>query len=168
MKSSWSQHGSFQLFRKLAYGFGDSNLISFDFEVLRMPYTTSPSNSCAQKWKEKPVSVIILFGGLASTLLLFPWEKKKILIYLFNKNVTFMEIFSIIAMTLISHYITSMQMSVCTNCIALKLILSCEWKLWQPLLSLQFYQKSTRWNHGNNMWHTSTKKSWLHQSQYIL
>lgn len=36
--------------------------------------------------------MIILFGSLASTLLLFLW-KKKILIYLFNKNVTFMEIF---------------------------------------------------------------------------
>lgn len=50
-------------------------------------------------------------------------------------------------------------MSVCTNCIALKLILSCEWKLWQPLLSLQFYQKSTQWNHGNKMWHKKTSTS---------
>lgn len=57
-------------------------------------------------------------------------------------------------------------MSVCTNCIALKRILSCEWKLWQPLLSLRFYQRSTQWNHGNNMWHIK-KKQW-NQSQHIL
>lgn len=50
-------------------------------------------------------------------------------------------------------------MSACTNCIALKLIPSCEWKLWQPLLSLQFYQKSPRWNHGNEMWHQKTRTS---------
>lgn len=50
-------------------------------------------------------------------------------------------------------------MSACTNCIALKLILSCEWKLWQPLLSLQFYQKSPWRNHGNKMWHQKTMTS---------
>lgn len=154
MKLSWSQHGSFQLFRKLAYGFRDDNLIFFFFfwwRGIRVVYAVSPNNRCVKEKASLCPFVIMLFWYLSTPLPLH-WY-----IYLII-NMSFLWNYFL---SLPQHpsYISSHQMSACTNCIALKLILSCEWKLWQPLLSLQFYLKSPWRNHGNKMWHQKTMTS---------
>lgn len=66
-----------------------------------------------------------------------------------DKSIFSTAAFSTIATTLIPHQFTSMQMSTCTNGVALKLIPSCEWELWQLLLSDRFYRDNINNNNKN-------------------